>query len=428
MVSFSENNIVGDVREKDVLKLENVNTDSMSNYWSRSGIFYPEDLGDVLVFSHLKWDFVFQRPQHLLSRCAKERKVFYIEEPELDGVTPKLEVKHSEHKVVVVTPKLPPYLTEEEIKKTVRNLISDFLQMQRIQKYFLWYYTPMALNYSRHLINSAVGVVYDCMDELSLFKGADPRLLHLEQELFSVADVAFTGGRSLYEHKKLKHHNIHPFPSSIDVEHFKKARSGMVKKPVDQAPISGPKIGFFGVIDERMDLELLRGIATAQPDWNLVILGPVVKIDPSILPKNKNIHYLGGKKYSELPAYLSGWDVAILPFALNPSTKFISPTKTPEYLAAGLPVVSTSIQDVVHPYNDLGLVEIADDAEGFVKAIDGYLKFASEKRRAWAQKVDNFLSTNSWDKTWKQMAELIQLSLYRQPNEESQQLLRGARV
>ena len=114
-----------------------------------------------------------------------------------------------------------------------------------------------------------------------------------------------------------------------------------------------------------MDFELLSGVARARPGWSFVMLGPVVKIDEESLPRAANIHYLGSKSYAELPRYASGWDVALLPFARNESTEFISPTKTPEYLAAGLPVVSTSIRDVVRPYQELGLVQHRRSGGGF---------------------------------------------------------------
>ncbi len=234
----------------------------------------------------------------------------------------------------------------------------------------LWYYTPMALPLGAALNPSAI--VYDCMDQLSAFKGAPAGLLERERELLRQADVVFTGGHSLYQEKRQSHPNIHPFPSSVDVSHFAQARVAQ-PEPTDQATIAGPRLGFFGVIDERMDLELLAGVARARPSWQLVILGPLAKIDSSDLPQAPNIHYLGSKSYSELPSYIAGWDVALLPFARNESTKFISPTKTPEYLAAGRPVVSTSIADVVTPYQALGLVRIADTADEFVRACEDAL-------------------------------------------------------
>jgi UDP-galactopyranose mutase len=242
------------------------------------------------------------------------------------------------------------------------------------------------------------------MDELSLFKDAPAILKEREKELFSKADLVFTGGHNLYQAKKDSHENIYPFPSSIDKEHFAQARQ-IKTDPEDQAGISHPRFGFYGVIDERFDIELIKQVAERKPEWQFVIIGPVVKIDPEHLPKLENIHYIGGRSYDELPKYLAGWDIAIIPFVRNDSTKYISPTKTPEYLAAGKPVISTSIIDVVTPYKVNNLVEIADTADDFIKSAEFELN--RQDRTEWLQKVDEFLLDNSWDNTWSKMQQLI---------------------
>jgi UDP-galactopyranose mutase len=244
------------------------------------------------------------------------------------------------------------------------------------------------------------------MDELSAFRNAPRALREREAELFRRADLVFTGGQSLYEAKRDQHANVYAFPSSIDRAHFAQARNIMTD-PADQARIPHPRMGFFGVVDERFDIELLDAVSEARPDWNFVIIGPVVKINEADLPRRPNIHYLGSKSYKELPAYLAGWDVAALLFARNDSTRFISPTKTPEYLAAGRPVVSTSIRDVVRPYGKLGLVRIADDAAEFVKAAAEIGMDERTDDAAWLARVDEFLAKISWDRTWGEMAELI---------------------
>ena len=274
-----------------------------------------------------------------------------------------------------------------------------------MSKFIFWYYTPMALMFSESFVPHLI--VYDCMDELSQFKFAPPELKILEVKLLERADVVFTGGVSLYEAKKNQHQNIHPFPSSIDREHFIKGRRKNLE-PSDQKKITGTKLGFYGVIDERFDLELIESIAQMRPEWQIILLGPVVKIDPESLPKRSNIHYFGPKEYQDLPAYLSGWNVALLPFLLNDATKYISPTKTPEYLAAGKPVVSTAIKDVVNPYGVKGLVKIADNASEFVSAVEDHLKTPHEK---WLPRVDQFLVKNSWDITQGKMLELIKSAI-----------------
>ena len=366
------------------------------------------DTPDLVCLSHLRWNFVYQRPQHLLSRCAQRRRVFFIEEP-IFGDYPEghLVVSMHESGVWVVVPHLLENLSEEAASAAQQVLLDGLFTDHQIRRYICWYYTPMALAFTHHL--QPLAVVYDCMDELSAFKGASPALRDHEAELFRRADLVFTGGQSLYESKVHQHPNVYAFPSSVDVAHFQKARN-ITQDPADQANIPHPRLGFYGVIDERMDLELLSGIALSQPDWQLVIIGPVAKIDPAVLPRHKNIHYLGGKDYKELPAYLAGWDLAMLPFVRNESTRFISPTKTPEYLAAGKPVVSTSIRDVVRPYGQEGMVLIADTVAEFVAAAEKAMQEDS-KRSAWLGRVDAFLEQISWDRTWADMSRLIESAI-----------------
>ena len=244
-------------------------------------------------------------------------------------------------------------------------------------------------------------IIYDCMDELSAFKFAPDALQTLEKELLNKADVVFTGGHSLYKAKKDKHHNIHPFPSSIDQDHFAEARNKSVY-PEDQVVTDSPKLGFYGVIDERFDIDLVKTIAEERPDWQIILIGPVVKIDPATLPDNKNIQYLGPKTYEQLPDYLAGWDIALIPFLINESTRFISPTKTPEYLAAGLPVISTPITDVIDPYGINNLVHIGKDAQEFIKLVEKSLNEQHTNAERLCE-VDSFLALNSWDKTYEDM-------------------------
>jgi glycosyltransferase involved in cell wall biosynthesis len=358
---------------------------------------------NLLCFSHLRWDFVFQRPQHLLTRFARIFNVYFMEEPVFENIAePFLSKSTREENLWVLTPHLPERLSQQAIIDSQKELLKQFLKKENLDDYAFWYYTPMALEYSAKL--KPAMVIYDCMDELSAFKFAPPSIKKLEKELFSIADVVFTGGYSLYEAKQNDHANIFPFPSSIDKQHFEKARI-YKKDPKDQNDITRPRIGFFGVIDERFDIELIREMARKRPDWQLILIGPVVKIDPAILPQNDNIHYLGSKTYLELPEYLSGWDVALIPFLLNESTRFISPTKTPEYLAAGIPVVSSPIKDVVRPYGEKELVRIAQTPDEFIAAIEEQLK---QPREEWIKNVDEFLMQNSWDLTCAKMLHLME--------------------
>ena len=359
---------------------------------------------DLVCFSHLRWDFVFQRPQHLLVRAGKARRVFFVEEPIFDEGTMHFEVKERESGVKVVVPHLPDGLSSPIASNAVmRDLLHRYFANENIIDYVLWYYTPMARAFSSHLKPQAI--VYDCMDELSAFKGAPASLRQFENELFKQADLVFTGGRSLYEAKKTQHSSVYCFPSSIDHEHFSKARTSKID-PDDQKSIPKPRLGFFGVLDERFDIELLDSVAKERPDWQFVVLGPTVKIDPATLPNRSNIHYLGPKHYQELPDYIAGWDAALLLFANNEATRFISPTKTPEYLAAGKRVVSTPIADVVKPYGEMDLVEIAKTPQEFVSAVERALT-ANDSKSDWLCRVDDFLSLTSWDDTWLRMSELI---------------------
>ncbi|WOD40271.1 glycosyltransferase family 1 protein [Nodosilinea sp. E11] len=366
------------------------------------------EIPDLICFSHLRWDFVYQRPQHLLNRCAQARRVFIVEEAiAVPDETSWLDLSQRESGVWIVVPHMSESLSDEAFILSLQQLLSTLLAEAQMQQPIHWYYTPMAVPFTQHLPSSAV--VYDCMDELSAFRGAHPQLQAWEAQLFKLADLVFTGGHSLYEAKRHQHTSVHAFPSSIEAVHFAQARQPLPEPP-DQAHIPHPRLGFYGVIDERMDLELLDGIAQARPDWHLVMVGPIAKIDEASLPQRPNIHYLGGKSYPELPSYLAGWDVALLPFARNESTRFISPTKTPEYLAAGKPVVSTSIRDVVRPYGDEKLVHIADTVPEFVEAIATALD-PQQTPADWLDRVDEFLAQTSWDLTWEAMNERIEAAI-----------------
>ncbi|HEX5827121.1 MAG TPA: glycosyltransferase family 1 protein [Candidatus Limnocylindrales bacterium] len=358
---------------------------------------------DLLCFSHLRWGFVTQRPNHLMTRAARGRRVFFIEEPVIDEepvARVPLEIERADG-VLVVRPHIgsatPPERHEAVLRSRLDGLVSSF----GIRRPVRWYYTPMALPWSEHVPASAV--VYDCMDELSLFHGAPPALVEREQRLLASADLVFTGGQSLWRTKRRQHPRVAAFPSSVDAAHFRRARRPGLE-PHDQAGIPGPRIGWFGVIDERFDMPLVEALADRRPDWQLVMLGPVVKIDEAAIPRRPNLHWLGQKAYDELPDYLRGWDVAVMPFARNDATRFISPTKTPEYLAAGRPVVSTSITDVVEPYAALDLVRIADDPAGFEAAVEAAL---GEDLAALRARADAFLATTSWDATWARMDSVV---------------------
>jgi len=374
---------------------------------------------DILCFSHLRWDFVYQRPNHLMARAAKGGRAFFVEEPMFEGESAPTMRSAVRDGVTVITPILPT-TDASAPQASLRHVVNDLVRRSEILDPILWYYTPMALPWTDHLTRSAT--IFDCMDHLAGFKGAPPGLLMLEAELLRRADLVLTGGAQLYAAKRSTHASVHCFPSSVDVKHFASARTWRTE-PADQATIPHPRLGYCGVIDERMDLDLVAAAAAAHPDWQLVMLGPVVKIDPATLPHAPNIHYLGAKTYRELPAYLAGWDVGIMPFAHNEATRFISPTKTPEYLAAGLTVASTSITDVVDPYGRQGLVEIGDGAEGFLAACERALETDLVRHRRAA---DALLAKGSWDRTWASIDTLIASVLERRTRSERRPVARRA--
>lgn len=352
---------------------------------------------DVICFSHLRWNFVYQRPQHLMTRLSKKNRVFFVEEPLFNEEIHYDVLKQGENLWIIV-PHLSRAMDESAIIEHQREFLSRLLNNMNINQYAVWYYTPMALLISDHL--QPLVIIYDCMDELSAFKFAPQALKELELKLLNKSNVVFTGGQSLYEAKKSQHHNIYPFPSSIDFNHFFQART-FKDEPEDQKAIPHPRFGFYGVIDERMNLHLLEEIAKRRKDWHFILIGPVVKINDKDLPQLDNIHYLGRKEYNALPAYLAGWDVAIMPFALNESTRYISPTKTPEYLAGGKPVISSPILDVVKQYSEV--VHFANSADDFIRVAENDI----ENSPTWLGEVDKLLSENSWDKTWTQMEKII---------------------
>lgn len=363
---------------------------------------------DLVCFSHLRWDFVYQRPQHLMSRAARNRQVLFVEEPVTGYVdAPVLCARQEGNGVTVVVPHLPADGSAVAAATEHAVQLRELTDRMGLVHPGLWYYTPMAGAIDGQLEGSLV--VYDCMDELSGFLGAPSDIKERETALLRRADVVFTGGRSLFRAKRHLHGNMHCLPSAVDFAHFAAARVPGIEAE-DQASIPHPRAGFHGVIDERMDLALLGDLAALRPDLQIIMIGPVVKIDPAILPQAANIHWMGGRSYDALPSYLAGWDVALLPFARNDATRFISPTKTPEYLAAGKPVVSTSIADVINPYGIQGLARIADRPAAFASAIDAALAEDAHERMRMA---DRLLSRMSWDETWAAMDDHLQAVLDR---------------
>ncbi|GBG13347.1 glycosyl transferase [Novimethylophilus kurashikiensis] len=361
----------------------------------------------VVVFSHLRWNFVYQRPQHLLSRLAGRYRIIFLEEPMDNAQEPFLERFTPSAYIEVLRPHVPgeTYGFDDANMPALRGLLDNYLAAHEIDDFFAWFYTPMALPLLEG--RTPRNVIYDCMDELSAFKNAPAQLIEREKALFEAADLVFTGGPSLYQAKKLHHPNVHCFASSVDADHFapKAGESHIHIDVLLHGDIPHPRLGYYGVIDERIDLDLIAALADARPDWQIVMVGPVVKIDPESLPQRPNIHWMGQHTYEELPHFLAGWDLCLLPFALNESTRFISPTKTLEYMAAQRPMVSTRIKDVAEPYGHV--VPIARSHEEFVADCARLLEEPEKDRAIRIDAMRRIVAKTSWDKTALAMHNLI---------------------
>ncbi len=358
----------------------------------------------IIAFSHLRWNFVYQRPQHLLSRLSTTHRILLVEEPVMgESDQPYWEFEQPLPNVTVCRPVTPENAAgfHEQQLPYLMKLVQELPSRQNLDEYILWFYTPLALQAAASLKPQAI--IYDCMDELSAFLGAPPELLKCERELLAKADLVFTGGPSLYRAKKDRHPQAWCFPSSVDANHFSAAKE--TSEAEDQMALPHPRLGYYGVIDERMDLPLIESLAASHPEWQIVMVGPVVKIDPATLPSNSNIHYYGQRSYAALPSYLKGWDVCLMPFARNKSTEFISPTKTLEYMAAEKMIVSTPITDVAEPYGDI--VFLGGTPEEFIAACERALTIKPEERAQRQRQMREVLAQTSWASTVERMSELI---------------------
>lgn len=367
----------------------------------------------VIVFSHLRWSGVYQRPQHLLSRFARNIPVFVIEEPiflsDPNEAPSFRETRDGD--VTVLTPLLPEASTPQSgFCKETNPIVSRLVEARllrsssrrdhhfgsgsaRGQRPIVWYYTPMALGALPGSITPCL-VVFDAMDDLASFRNAPRELRDQEQAMLRTADVIFAGGPSLYEARRHRHPSVHCFPSGVDARHFATG-AGWINVAADIATLPGPVLGFHGVLDERIDFDLIAEVADSRPNWSLALVGPLAKIEESDLPRRPNISYLGRQQYADLPSFLAGFDVAILPFALNEATRSISPTKTLEYLAAEKPVVSTAIADVVSLYGNV--VRVASDPGNFIAAIESALAESGAERRQRHALARVHLLEHDWD-------------------------------
>jgi UDP-galactopyranose mutase len=359
---------------------------------------------DVVCLSHQRWEAIPQRPHHLMKRCARDARVFFVEDPVFDAREPVLAKRTAAQGVQIVLPHLPPSgLAEAE--GALRRLLDGLIEAEGLRRPLLWFSTPRAVSFAGHLRGSPI--IYDCAQDPQSFRSGPPDLAEREREILRIADLVFTAGHELFEAKRAHHPRVHAFPSTVDATHFARARAGKLPEPEDQSCVPRPRVGYCGTIDRRVDCTLLVRLADAHADWQIVMLGPRATLDVASLPLRSNIHWLGQKRYDELPAYVAGWDVAILPLARGDAARFASPAKTLAYFAAGKPVVSTPIRDLVRPLGAEGLVRVGEDL-AFVEHVEAALAArgtAEEDRRR--ERADALVASTSWDRTWGRMRSLL---------------------
>jgi glycosyltransferase involved in cell wall biosynthesis len=377
----------------------------------RNEVLMPAEQLTLLCLSHLKWNHVWQRPQQLMSRFAERCRVLYVDPPEIvaGNHPPFFEDLLNEHGVGVLRPVFPAGLLDtpgHTYKDFWQQLLPSVLDLAGPDTIF-WVFSPLADYLAAAAQPQVKLIVYDCMDDLASFKDGTPEMRQRETNLLSLADLVFTGGRSMYEARKDRHERVSCFPSGVDVEHYQASKEFV--PPAAVAGIDRPRLGYFGVLDERIDWPLIATIAAQRPDWQWVLVGPTAKVDPEELPHAPNIHYLGQQAYADLPDFLQSFDLAVMPFALNDATRFISPTKTLEYLAGGKPVISSSVPDVVATYR--GIVSIEDGAAAWIEEIDRLLHTPATEHAARQQAAQPLLAQGSWDGIADRMWRLMQEQL-----------------
>lgn len=354
----------------------------------------------IIVHSHLGWDWVWQRPQQFHSRLSKSHPILFVEGPVVTDqlTTSRVTLREvSDYpNIVVLQMQMPASRwsdgawVDAERRRIVQSVLEGPLS-RKFENPVQWFYDPMAVTAFAGQMDEQANV-YDCMDELSQFKGAPPELVRRERDLLAVADVVFAGGPKMARSKSRFNSNCYSFGCGVDIKHFGKARHGRTRVPADIASMSGPVLGYIGVVDERLDYELLAALADHNPSWNVAIVGPSTKVDPADFPKRSNLHFLGGRDYSQLPAYAKGFDVCMMPFAKNAATEYINPTKALEYMATGRPIVSTDVEDVVLQFSDV--VHIATGHGEFIADCEASLEEPNARR---IQSGMRMARNNSWE-------------------------------
>jgi glycosyltransferase involved in cell wall biosynthesis len=380
----------------------------------------------IVVFSHLRWGFVWQRPQQFLSRFAKKHKILFIEEPVFDLAPtdePRIDYHQVMPNVTVVTPHVSHLWNRnpdlpQKLRQFAKDAINQINETGEFDRPLLWYYSPMDSAWSLGYFENR-GVVYDCMDELSQFTGAPKALVQNEARLIEHADIVFTGGYELGAKKRKQHDNVHTFGCGVEFDHFNQAADPTTQVPPDIDFLQRPIIGWFGVVDERVDYGLLGEVARLRPDWSIAMVGPVVKVDPNLLPHSPNLFWLGGRDYQVLPNYVKAFDVCMMPFALNAATEFINPTKGLEYMATGRPIVSTHVKDVVRQWSDIVHLTRNDPIE-FIRTVDRILTQPDPER---VRRGVELAKRNSWENTVKTMQGLIKEAITKQERRSTRKII-----
>ena len=381
-------------------------------------------VNELVVFSHVRWDFVHGRAQQILSRLARRYRVLFVEEPKYASGDPRGALCAPRTGVTVLTPHTPltaPGFHDDQIP-LLQKLVGQALAREGFRDYGAWLYTPMALPLLQKL--SPRIVVYDCMDELTAFRAAPRQLVQRENALMRIANVVFAAGPSLFDARRARHPNVHLFPGSVDRAHFARGADASSTHPAIRA-LSRPRLGYVGVLDERVDFVLLRAMAERRPEWEICLVGPVCDVDPALLPRLPNVHHLGSLPYADLPAFLAGLDVALLPFVGGDATRFMSPTAALEYMAAERPIVATPVGDVKRLYGHV--VRLGDGIDAFVGACDAALVEPAASRFARIAEMRRVVAATSWDDTAREMARLIEEAALRGLTESARMMLEPAR-
>lgn len=386
---------------------------------------------DVVCLSHLPWDLALERPHQVMRRFARDRHVFFVEEPRATDAELRTVMRTAEPNVHVVSLGVPADMAPGDVEIAYRRCVASLASST--ERPLLWVYSPASVHAARDLDASLV--VYDCVADHAARSEATPEVRAAEAELLARADLVFTAGTSLFESKRGRNVSTYPLPSSVDAEHFAHAASarerGDHRDASELAGVPGPRIGFLGPIDDRVDLALVDRLAAARPDVQIVLLGALVGVTTWDLPDRPNVHWLGAKTYHELPEHVASWDAAMIPFRDDAATRRSEPSGLLACLAANKAVVSTPADEVM-PYAERGVVKVVH-ADRFVAGVDEALRDARDVVVTAVRRLacEGVLARTSWDRTYQAMRRLVDEAVMSREvaarrRDSSERLLRSA--